>query len=201
MKINTTWSQKDWEKALEKVWKLSRDFEEILNFGLDHDFISSSDIIHASDIYKDPNKEYDESEIEDFIKSVPFSDLMKAIQDEYSLDEILFELPSHEILENFDKSDLLEELDGSCELEEHDEEIREETYNEYIDEWTEELKDQDKDLINKLNDCNSDDFHIFLCKALNVGYYDPSVIDKLRDKLKNNTYNIDYERRINTGEN
>ena len=201
MKINTTWTIKDWQNALKKVWKLSRNFEEILEFGLEHGFITSSDIIHASDIYKDPNKEYDESEIEDFIKSVPFSDLMKAIQDEYSLDEILFELPSHEILENFDKSDLLEELDGSCELEEHDEEIREETYNEYIDEWAEELKDQDKDLINKLNDCNSDDFHIFLCKALNVGYYDPSVIDKLRDKLKNNTYNIDYERRINTGEN
>ena len=201
MKINTTWTIKDWQNALKKVWKLSRNFEEILEFGLEHGFITSSDIIHASDIYKDPNKEYDESEIEDFIKSVPFSDLMKAIQDEYSLDEILFELPSHEILENFDKSDLLEELDGSCELEEHDEEIREETYNEYIDEWAEELKDQDKDLINKLNDCNSDDFHIFLCKALNVGYYDPSVIDKLIDKLKNNTYNIDYERRINTGEN
>ena len=201
MKINTSWSQADWNKALKKVWELSRNFEEILEFGLEHGFITSSDIIHASDIYKDPNKEYDEEEIDNFVKSVPFSDLMKSIQDEYSLDEILFELPSHEILENFDKSDLLEELDGSCELEEHDEEIREETYNEYIDEWTEELKDQDKDLINKLNDCNSDDFHIFLCKALNVGYYDPSVIDKLRDKLKNNTYNIDYERRINTGEN
>ena len=90
MKINTSWSQQDWNKALKKVWELSRSFEEILEFGLEHGFISSSDIINASDIYKDPNKEYDESEIEDFIKSVPLSDLMKAIQDEYSLDDILF---------------------------------------------------------------------------------------------------------------
>lgn len=103
MKISTTWTQADWNKALSKVWILSRDFEEILNFGLEHGYITNSDIIHASDIYKDPNKEYDDSEIEDFIKSVSLSDLMKAIQDEYSLDDIIFELPNHEILENFDK--------------------------------------------------------------------------------------------------
>ena len=60
MKISTTWSQDDWNKALKKVWQLSRNFEEILEFGLEHGFITSADIIHASDIYRDPNKEYDE---------------------------------------------------------------------------------------------------------------------------------------------
>ena len=193
MKINTSWSQADWNKALKKVWELSRNFEEILEFGLEHGFITSSDIIHASDIYKDPNKEYDEEEIDNFVKSVPFSDLMKSIQDEYSLDEILFELPSREILENFDKSDLLEELDGSCELEEHDEEVKQETYNEYIDEWIEEIKAQDKEIFNYLYNSNSDVFHKFLCDALGVGYYDQSIVDKLKKKKKNNTYNINYE--------
>ena len=51
MKISTQWYQQDWDNALKKVWKLSRNFEEILNFGLEHNFITSSDIIHASDIY------------------------------------------------------------------------------------------------------------------------------------------------------
>ena len=166
MKINTTWSQADWNKALKKVWELSRDFEEILNFGLEHGYITSSDIIHASDIYKDPNKTYDEFEIDDFIKSVPLSDVMKSIQDEYSLDEILFELPKHEILENFDKDDLLEELDGSWELNQHDEEVKEETYREYVDEWIEEMKAQDKEYIENLYNANSDDFHEFLCDIL-----------------------------------
>ena len=150
MKISTTWTQTDWNNALKKVWELSRDFEEILNFGLEHGYITNSDIIHASDIYKDPNKEYDDFEIEDFIKSVSLSDLMKAIQDEYSLDDILFELPKHEILENFDKDDLLEELDGSWELNQHDEEVREETYRTYVDEWIEEMKAQDKEYIENL---------------------------------------------------
>lgn len=193
MKINTSWSQADWNKALKKVWELSRNFEEILEFGLEHGFITSSDIIHASDIYKDPNKEYADEEIDDFVKSVPLSDLMRAIKDEYSLTEILFELPSHEILENFDKSDLLEELDGSWELDQYDEKIREETYREYVDEWVEEMKAQDKEIFNYLYNSNSDDFHKFLCDALSVGYYDQSVVDKLKDKLKNNTYNINYE--------
>ena len=194
MKINTSWSQADWNKALKKVWELSRDFEEILNFGLEHGYITSSDIIHASDIYKDPNKEYDDSEIEDFIKSVSLSDLMKAIQDEYSLDDIIFELPNHEILENFDKSDLLEELDGSWELDQHDEEVREETYKEYIDEWVEEMKTQDKEYIENLYNANPDDFHTFICDTLGSGYYDQSVVTKLKEKLKNNSFGVDYEK-------
>lgn len=194
MKISTTWTQADWNKALKKVWELSRDFEEILNFGLEHGYITNSDIIHASDIYKDPNKTYDEFEIDDFIKSVPLSDLMKSIQDEYSLDEILFELPKHEILENFDKDDLLEELDGSWELNQHDEEVKEETYREYVDEWIEEMKAQDKEYIENLYNANSDDFHTFICDILGSGYYDQSVVNKLKEKLKNNSFGVDYEK-------
>lgn len=194
MKISTSWSQADWDKALKKVWELSRDFEEILNFGLEHNFITSSDIIHASDIYKDPNKTYDEFEIDDFIKSVSLSDIMKSIQDEYSLDEILFELPKHEILENFDKDDLLEELKDSWELNAHDEEVKEETYREYVDEWIEEMKAQDKEYIENLYDANSDDFHEFLCDTLGCGYYDQSIVNKLKDKLKNNSFGVDYEK-------
>lgn len=194
MKISTTWTQADWNNALKKVWELSRDFEEILNFGLEHEYITNSDIIHASDIYKDPNKTYDEFEIDDFIKSVPLSDVMKSIQDEYSLDEILFELPKHEILENFDKDDLLEELDGSWELNQHDEEVKEETYREYVDEWIEEMKAQDKEYIENLYNANSDDFHEFLCDTLGCGYYDQSVVNKLKEKLKNNSFGVDYEK-------
>ena len=192
MKISTTWTQADWNNALKKVWELSRDFEEILNFGLEHGYITNSDIIHASDIYKDPNKTYDEFEIDDFIKSVSLSDIMKSIQDEYSLDEILFELPKHEILENFDKDDLLEELDGSWELNQHDEEVKEETYREYVDEWIEEMKAQDKEYIENLYNANSDDFHEFLCDTLGCGYYDQSVVNKLKEKLKNNSFGIKY---------
>lgn len=99
MKINTTWTIKDWQNALKKVWELSRNFEEILEFGLEHDFITSSDIIHASDIYRDPNKTYDDVEIEDFVKSVPLSDLMKTIQNQYCIDDIVDEMDKEEIMD------------------------------------------------------------------------------------------------------
>ena len=140
------------------------------------------------------NKTYEDFEIDDFIKSVPLSNLMKSIQNEYSLDDILFELPKHKILENFDKSDLLEELDGSWELDQHDENIKEETYREYVDEWIEEMKAQDKEYIENLYNANSDDFHKFLCDTLGCGYYDQSIVTKLKEKLKNNSFEINYEK-------
>lgn len=196
MKISTTWSQDDWNKALKKVWELSRNFEEILEFGLEHGFITSSDIIHASDIYKDPNKIYEDFEIDDFIKSVPFSDLMKSIQDEYSLDDILFELPKHEILDNLDKDDLLDKLNGSWELEQHDEEVKNNYYSEIYDEIIKEIEEKEIDKINEVENYSPDELHQFICNILGIGYYDQNGlkegINKLKEKLNNNTYNINY---------
>lgn len=198
MKISTSWSQEDWNKALEKVWQLSRNFEEILEFGLEHGFITNADIIHASDIYHDPNKEYDEGEINDFVKSVPLSNLMKSIQDEYSLYDILDELPKNEILDEFDNDDLLDKLDGSLELEQHDEEVKSEYYQEYIDELVEELEKRDKDYITHLINANGDELHRFICGIIGCGYYDQEGLMKglkrlKKEKLNKNTYDIKYE--------
>ena len=79
MKISTTWSKEDWINALKKAWGLADDFEEILNFGLEHGFITSSDIIEASDIYKDPNKEYDDTEVKEMIDNYNLSDLNQTL--------------------------------------------------------------------------------------------------------------------------
>lgn len=196
MKISTTWSQRDWDKALEKVWKLSIDFEEILNFGLEHGFITSSDIIHASDIYKDPNKEYEDDEIKEMISSRGLRDIMNIIQEEYSLDEILDELPTNEILENISEDDRLDSLDGTWTLDNHDEEIKNQTYKEYIDELVDEWQANEKDKLSQLQDSNADNLHQFICDLIGVGYYDNEgfkrEISKLRDKLNKNSYNIKY---------
>ena len=149
MKISTQWSQQDWDNALNKVWKLSRNFEEILNFGLEHNFITSSDIIHASDIYKDPNKEYDDEELKEIIKNNNIYDLMEIIQEEYSLEDIIGELPSMEILENIPEEDKLDSLEHTLTLDRHDEEIRNQTYNECVDEWIYEMRANETDQIKK----------------------------------------------------
>ena len=194
MKISTTWTQADWNNALKKVWELSRNFEEILEFGLERGFITSSDIIHASDIYRDPNKTYDEFEIDDFIKSVPLSDLMKSIQDTHSLDDIIDELPKDEILDYYDDDELYEALENDGYMDVVKDEIKGELYEEYVDEWIEELKEQDKDYLANLYNSNPDEFHTFICDVFGSGYYDQTVVDKLMKKLKNNSYGVNYEK-------
>lgn len=196
MKINTTWSQRDWNDALKKVWKLSRNFEEILQFGLENDFITSSDIIHASDMYKDPNKEYDDEELKEIIKNSNIYDLMKVIQEEYSLIDIIGELPSEEILDNIDDSDRLDSLEDTWALNSHDDEIREQTYREYIDDWIDECQSNERDKLNDLSNINGDELHKLICNVIGCGYYDQDEFDKclnkFKDKLNKNSYGIKY---------
>ena len=96
MKISTTWTIDDWQKALTKVFKLARDFEEILTFALERDLISSEDIINAAKIYEDPNKEYDDEEVKEMISSRGLRDIMGIIQEDNSLDDILDELSKYD---------------------------------------------------------------------------------------------------------
>jgi len=192
MKINCQWSVAEWKSALHKVWKLANNFDEILEYGLEQGFITNSDIIHASDIYKDPNKTYDDFEIEDFIKSVPFSDLMKIIQNQYSIDDIVDEMDKDEIMDAIGDDELLSHIENSTVMDEHDDDIKDQVYREYVDEWIEEMKAQEKDYIENLYNANADDFHKFLCDTLGCGYYDQSIINKLKEKLKNNSFGIKY---------
>lgn len=196
MKISTQWSKQDWDNALKKVWKLSRNFEEILNFGLEHNFITSSDIIHASDIYKDPNKEYDDEELKEIIKNSNIYDLMTIIQEEYSLEDIIGELPSMEILENIPEEDKLDSLEHTWTLDRHDEEIRNQTYNECVDEWIYEMRANKTDQIKKLQEANPDELHKLICNIIGTGYYDPNTPNKIMELLNKNTYGIKYERNL-----
>lgn len=193
MKINITWSQKDWNDALKKVWSLATDFEEILTFGLENNFITSSDIIHASDIYKDPNKEYDQSEIEEMIDNSHLDDITSVLIQKYSVDEIIDSLPIDNILDNIDDSELLDALDGTWALEDHDDNVRSEYYNDVIKDCVEELEQDNDEYMKDIQNWNADDLYTFICDIVGCGYYDTSVFDKLKDKLKNNSY-IDYDK-------
>ena len=193
MKINITWSQKDWNDALKKVWSLATDFEEILTFGLENKFITSSDIIHASDIYKDPNKEYDQSEIEEMIDNSHLDDITNVLIQKYSVDEIVDSLPIGNILDNIDDGELLDALDGTWTLEDHDDNVRSEYYNDIIKDCVEELEQDNDEYMKDIQNWNADDLHTFICDIVGCGYYDTSVFDKLKDKLKNNSY-ISYDK-------
>lgn len=192
MKISTTWTQRDWEDALNKIWKLSDGFEEILTFLLERGYITNSDIIKAADIYKDPYKTYSDDEIEEMIKDVPFSDLMKMIQDHYSTDDIVDELDKDDILDAIGDDELFYHIENSTVMDEHDDEVKEQVYREYIDEWIEDFNTSHRNFIDELRDSNPDDLHEHICEIANCGYYDQESINKIKDKLNNNTFGIKY---------
>jgi len=192
MKISTSWSQADWDKALKKVWELSRNFEEILNFGLEHNFITSSDIIHASDIYKDPYKTYEDWEVEDVVANYQLYDLMKIIQNKYSLDDIVDELDKDEIMDAIGDDELFSHIENSYVMDVHDDDVKEQVYREYVDEWIEDFNTSHQNLFNELQDAKPDDLHIHICKLANCGYYDQESIDKFKDKLNKNGFGIKY---------
>lgn len=196
MKISTTWSQKDWNDALKKVWQLSRDFNEILTFGLENDFITSKDIIEASNMYQDPNKEYSDDEVKEMISSRGLRDIMGIIQEDNSLDDILDELPKDDLLDCYEDDDLLYHLEGTWSLDSHDSEVREEYDRDLREEITDDIIRIHKNYSNNLHDYDIDGLHRFICNYLGIGYYDQEGLikglNKLKEELNQNTYNIKY---------
>lgn len=181
------------KKLLKQIWSNVNDFEEILNFGLENNFISSSDIIHVSDIYKDPNKEYDEDEVKEAMKSLDIYDLMSIIKDEYSIGEIISNLDINDILQCIDNDEMLDYLDGTYELEDHDSEVKTQYHNDVLEDIIDKLERDYTEYNKNIQNWPPDELHRFICDIVGCNRYDKTVIDKLLQKLKNNTY-INYEK-------
>lgn len=193
MKVSTTMSKQDWESALSKVWKNAENFEEILNFGLDHNFISSSDIIEASDIYKDPNKEYDEEEVKEAMKSLDIYDLMSIIKDEYSIREIISNLDIDDVLQCIDDSEILDYLDGTWALSDHDDDVRTQYYNDVLEDIINKLEKDYTEYNKNIQNWPAGELHKFICDIVGCSYYDSSVLEQLKEKLHNNNYIEKYK--------
>ena len=196
MKISTTWTIDDWQKALTKVFKLATNFEEILTFALEHDLISSEDNIDAAKMYEDPNKEYSDDEVKEIISSRGLRDIMGIIQEDNSLDDILDELPKDDLLDYYEDDDLLDHLEGTWSLDSHDEKVREEYDRDLREEITDDIIRIHKNYSNNLHDYNIDGLHRFICNYLGIGYYDQEGLikglKKVKEELNQNTYKIKY---------
>ena len=193
MKPNSTMLKQDWDTALSKIWENAENFEEILNFGLEHNFISSSDIIHASDIYKDPNKEYDEEEVKEAMKSLDIYDLMSIIKDEYSVGEIISNLDTDDIFQCIDDSEMLDYLDGTYELDDHDDEVRTRYHNDVLEDIINKLERDYTEYNKNIQNWPADELHRFICDIAGCSYYDSSVLEQLKEKLNNNSYIKNYK--------
>lgn len=179
------------KEILKLAWQ-NFSFEDILNAGLELGKISSSDIIQASDIYKDPDKEYDEGEVRDMIDDVSLADLLNYIQDKYSLDDIINEIGKKDVLDSIDADDRLDSLEFTYELEQHDDDVRDNYRSEIFDDFFKEIEEQENERMKDMANWNSDDLHKLFCDIVGVGYYDSSVLEKIKERLSNNSYNIAY---------
>ena len=188
MKIDTTMSRQDWEKALTSAWKNARDFDEILTFGLENNFISSSDIIHASDMYRDPDAEYTEEEIQEMIDKTDLDTLIGIIRSKHGINDIIDSFGADDILDSFDDNDLLDKLENTWALKDHDEDVRAEYYDEVIDEVATNIENETHRKIQDYSNYTPDELHRLLCDIVGCSYYDSTVIEQLRNKISNNTY-------------
>jgi hypothetical protein len=188
MKIETTMSRQDWERALTEVWKNARDFDEILTFGLENNFISSSDIIHASDMYRDPDNEYTDEELQDIIEKTDLDTLIGIIRSKHGINDIIDSFGADDILDSFDDDDLLDKLENTWALKDHDEDVRAEYYDEVIDEVATNIENETRRKIQDYSNYSADDLHRLLCDIVGCSYYDSTVIEQLRNRISNNTY-------------
>ena len=188
MKINTTMSRQDWEKALTTAWKNASDFDEILTFGLENNFISSSDIIHASDMYRDPDHEYTDEELQDIIEKTDLDTLIGIIRSEHSINDIIDSFGTDDILDSFDDDDLLDKLENTWTLKDHDDDVRAEYYDEVIDEVATNIENETRRKIQDYSNYTPDELHRLLCDIVGCSYYDSTVIEQLRNRISNNTY-------------
>jgi len=178
-------------ELLSRVWDECT-FDEIIDAGFEQNACNGAMLLQAASDFNNPNQEFSDDEIKDIIKDRGLRDIMGLIQNEYSLDEILDELPNDEILDNISEDERLESLEHSWALERHDDEIRDTQYREYIDEWIEELRANEKEELEKLQDASSDDLRQFFCNLFGIGYYDEDGLfngfRNLFDKLEKSTY-------------
>ena len=183
------------DKYLEKVWDFYT-LEDILNYGLENNIISNSDIINASKAYEDPNKEYDDESFQEAIQSYGLENTLRYLRDEYELGEIIDEIGTEEILDDIGEDRLFDHIRDSWIIEDHDNEIIEGHGEvEYDKGFNDGIKETEK-MFNNLADEHPDKFHRFFCNLLGCGYYDQAGINnKLKnfnDKLNKNSYGVEY---------
>ena len=144
-------------------------------------------------IDKDPNKEYDEEEVKEAMKSLDIYDLMSIIKDEYSVGEIISNLDTDDIFQCIDDSEMLDYLDGTYELDDHDDEVRTRYHNDVLEDIINKLERDYTEYNKNIQNWPADELHRFICDIAGCSYYDSSVIEQLKEKLNNNSYIKNYK--------
>lgn len=166
-------------ELLSKVWSECT-FDEILEFGLSNDHISSESIINAASEYSDPNKEYSDDELRDIIKTADLDLILYVLNEKYTIGEVVGRYDDDDILNCFDPDTLIDFCE--YELSAKYEEERQIGFEEGYDAATKIFEDEEKHI---LRDSNTIDKWCYLCDELEVSYYDENLLKEKLNKLFN----------------
>ncbi len=177
----------DKEELLKEVWK-SCTFDEIIDAGFEMNKCGASDLINAASEFEDPNKEYDEYDIEDIIKKCNLDDICNALQNEYDLNNIIDKFGLDNVLSSIDKGEMLEYLKDTYTLESYIDEVKEEYYFDMYNEIKSDWDWETKEILEGVLPDSGDDWREFLCDHyIKCSYYDNENFNK---GLQNILYKI-----------
>ena len=179
------------QKELKKIWE-KFSLEELLTAGLENDKISSSDIIDAADIYKDPNRICEDADIDFVVENAPIDDIVDKLDRKYCAEDILDCLDKYYILNYLSDEDMLDHLEGSWVLDDHDSTVREMYQSEVLDDIEDKIWEQRGTYLESINQFNYDQLRQFFCKLFGISNYDEDGLfagfNNLIDKLNKSTY-------------
>lgn len=159
------------EELLKEVWN-NFSFEDILTAGLELNKITSSDIIQASDIYKDPNHEYTDNDLAIVIEQCDLGDICHELKSNYKLDEILNHFSEEDILDTINDTDIICYLEGTWTLSNYIDDIRLDAYNNGYNDAVNEYNCDQNSYIEQIKEYNINEMWCWLCKYFDIGYYD-----------------------------
>ena len=188
------------KKLLQIIWD-ECSFDEIINAGFENNKCGAINLKVAADEFSNPNKEYNWDELLDDVSINDLDDIVRVLLDKFSLGDIIDSLGTDDILDTIDDNKLIDYLHDTGSLDTHDQEVEDEyhdkIYEELIEEACKLYEINRKELLNEIEDYNSDDMHVFICDILGIGYYDKKEFKRkwndFLDKLNKNGYGIKYK--------
>lgn len=179
------------QKELKKIWE-KFSLEELLTAGIENYKISSSDIIEAADVYKDPDRECEDADIDFVVENAPIDDIIDKLDRKYGTEDILDCLDKYYILNYLSDEDMLDHLEGSWVLDDHDSTVREMYQCEVLDDIEDKIWEQRGTYLESIQQFNYDQLRQFYCKLFEISNYDEDGLfagfTDIINKLNKSTY-------------
>lgn len=175
------------EDLLRELWNQCT-IDEILDYGLENDHISSTNVLEYADSFKTGDiSDYSDDELEEIFKMADIKLIMEQLTKKYSISDIVDELDEDDVLSCFDSDKVFDYFEWDFNA------IKDQVHVESYEEGFEEgVKNSQKPEINPIKDGTIDDKWRYLCDTFDLTHYDDiglyNKLNKLIQSLNKSTY-------------